>query len=124
MNVMIAGMNTSWAQGTIGANGTASEIFDLGTYSLMGLVCDNLTNGTMSFQVASYNPAAPATDANIGTLRTLLNWDGSTYSSGAVSGNVAFTLDAIRVLAPYRYVRVIMSIAQANTPTIRFILKA
>lgn len=129
-NVQITGYNPSLVRGTIGANGTASEIFDLAGYTLLGLIGDNISAGTMNFEVAADPMYAPpgtpfGTLGAMGTLRLLRNWDASVYASGSLpAGNIALTGDAIRVLAPYRFVRIVMSATQANTPNFTFVTKA
>lgn len=129
-NVQIVGFNPSLVKGTIDVNGTASEIFDLAGNTLLGLMGDNLSTGTLNFEVAASDPfAAPqvaqpwGTLGVQGTLRLLRNLDGSVVASGSVSGNVAFTADAIRILAPYRYIRIVASATQSNGPAFTFITK-
>lgn len=121
-NVSVAQFNPSLIIGTTGVNGTNSEIFDFGGYSLLGMEADNLSAGTLNFEISSYDPRAAS--APIGTMRALRNLDASVVATGSLSGNVALTADALRVLAPYRYVRLQFSAPQAGGATIRFIVKA
>ncbi len=120
-NVQIIGFNPSLVVGTTGVNGTNSEVFDLGGNTLLGLIADGLTAGTINFEVASYDPAP--TSSQIGTLRLLRNLDATVVATGSLSGNIALTADAVRVLAPYRYVRLQFSAQQASGATIRFVMK-
>lgn len=121
-NEMAIGANSSLIIGTTGVNGTNSELFDLQNYELYGLSIDNMSSGTINFDVASYDPRAG--NNPIGTLRALRNLDGSVIATGTLSGNVALSLDAMRVLAPFRYVVLQFSAQQANNPTIRWVVKS
>jgi hypothetical protein len=130
-NVVIVGSNTSLVRGTIGTNGTASEIFDLAGNTLLGLLGDNLSTGTFNFEVAHNDPfnAPPSvqpwgTLGAQGTLRLLRNLDATVVATGSLTDNIALTENAMHVLAPYRYVRIVASAAQANAPTFTFITKA
>lgn len=121
-NDMIAGFNTSLIIGTTGVNGTNSELFDLNGYSLLGMSIDNMSSGTINFDVASYDPRAG--NNPIGTLRALRNLDGTVAATGTLSGNIALTADALRILAPYRYVVLQFSAQQANNAQIKWNVKA
>lgn len=121
INVNSVGGNTSLIIGTTGVNGTNSELFDMQGYELYGLSIDNMSSGTIEFNVASYDPTPGGNP--IGTLRTLRNLDGTVVATGTMSGNIALTLDALRVLAPYRYIKLMFSAAQANNPSIKWIVK-
>ncbi len=117
-NVTITGSNPSLVTGTIGANGTLSEEYDLESYTLLGLLGDNLTNGTLTFWTAHQSLA------NGGVYRQVLDNTGTAKSIGPVSGNIAVSSDVMtQILSAYRYVRVLASSAQANSPTLRFIIK-
>jgi hypothetical protein len=116
-NVAIIGSNPSFVNGTMGTNGTLSEEFDLGMYTQIGLMADNLTNGTLNFLVADQ------LQANGGTYRLLRDNAGAAVAYGPLSGNVALKESDMRILAPYRYVRLLASIAQANGPTFKFVVK-
>lgn len=120
-NVMIAGSNDSQVNGTFGASGTLSEQFDLSSYTLAGLQLDAASNGTLTFLVAQ-NPFVPGTLAN--NYRPVYNSDGSLYSLTIPSGSVAFSAAVIvSAIAPYRYVRLLSSVAQSSVAA-RFIVKA
>ncbi len=118
-NVRLIGSNPSMVTGTIAANGTLSEEFDLEGYTLVGLLADNLTLGTLNFWVAHQSLA------NGGIYRQVLDQFGNAKVIGPVSGNIAVSSDALtQILAAYRYVRVgTGSTGQTNGPTLRFILK-
>lgn len=117
-NVVIIGSNTSLVSGTIGTNGTLSEEFDLSMYSLAGLMIDNASNGTLNFWVAN------AKQADGGTYRPVYNSDGTAYGVTLPSGNVSFSATVVvNAIAPYRFVRLVTSVAQANAPTARFIMR-
>ena len=129
-NVQVLGSVPSLVRGTIGTNGTASEIFDLGGYTILGLLGDNLSTGTLNFEVAHADPFnAPAsvqpwgTLGSQGTLRLLRNLDATVVATGSLSGNIALSENAMHVLAPYRYVRIVASASQANAPAFTFIVK-
>ena len=100
--------NVNLLRGTILASGTLSAEIDLFDHVAVGLIYSGATNGTISFQV-SHKP-----DAEGGTYVDLLGSNGvavavgPTAASGAVSGAV------LEPLAPYRFVKVKLSIAQAG----------
>lgn len=120
-NMMIVGSNDSQVNGTFGSSGTLSEQFDLTNYTLAGLQLDGAANGTLTFLVAQ-NPFVPGTLAN--NYRPVYNSDGSLYSLTIPSGSVAFSAAVIvSAIAPYRYVRLLSSVAQSSVPA-RFIVKA
>jgi hypothetical protein len=108
------------AVGTIGANGTLSEEFDLESYTLIGLMADNLSLGTLDFWVAHQSLA------NGGVYRKIVDNNGTAKTIGPVSGNIAVSVDVMtQIMSAYRYVRIgTGSAAQANTPTLRWIIKA
>lgn len=117
-NVMIAGVNSDTRIGTIGASGTLSEEFDLGNWSMLGLMMRNATVGTLTFWVSEQSIA------NGGTPRQVYNSDGTVYSITLPTGNSAFSASVVvNAIAPYRYVRVGTSTAQTNSPTVQFIVK-
>lgn len=118
-NVMIEGFNPSFVIGTIGASGTLSEEFDLSTFSDIGLLSDNASNGTLNFLVAA-QPIKVSGD----TYRLLRDSAGSPVALTLPTGSSAFRESDMRVLSPYRYVRLLASIAQSNTPTFTFVVKA
>ena len=115
----INGSVYSQVVGTIGTNGTLSEECDLTGYTLGGLTIDNASNGTLTFWVSHQ----PLSSGN--TYRPVYNSDGTQYSVTLPSGNVAFSASVIvNAIAPYRYVRLVTSVAQASAPTCRWIVKA
>jgi hypothetical protein len=119
MNVMIAGSNASLVVGTIATNGTLSEEFDLSNYTMLGLLVDNATNGTLNFWVA------PKALADGGVYRPVYNADGTTYAATLKTGdNALSSVTVMNAIAPYRYVRLVTSVAQVNGPTCRFVVKA
>lgn len=120
-NVMLAGSNDSQVNGTFGASGTLSEQFDLSNYTLAGLMIDGAANGTLNFLV-SQNLFIPGTQAN--NYRLVYNSDGTPYALTIPSGNVAFSAAVtVSAIAPYRYVRLLSSVAQSNVAA-RFVVKA
>lgn len=116
-NVMIEGSNPSIVKGTIGTNGTLSEELDLAGYNSIGLMIDNASNGTLNFWV-SYQSY---TQGDV--YRLLRDTAGAAVAYTLPSGNVAFKESDIRVIAPYRYVKLGTTVAQANAPEVRFIVK-
>lgn len=105
--------------GTIGTNGTLSEELDLTGYSMPMLLMDNLTLGTLTFLVSDQ----PLSKGN--TYRQVLDNTGTAKSVGPISGNVAISCDyIIQTIGPARYVRLLMSSAQANGPRCCFVVKA
>lgn len=116
----IAGLRQSQVIGTIGTNGTLSEEFDLTGYGMPMLLLDNLTLGTLTFLVSD-KPLAPG----VNTYRQVLDNTGTAKSVGPISGNVAIACDyIIQTIGPARYVRLLMSSAQANGPRCCFVVKA
>jgi hypothetical protein len=119
-NVMIVGSNPSLVIGTIGTNGTLSEEFDLASYNSLGLLSDSASNGTLNFWVSN-QPIVPGTLTN--NYRLLRDNAGVAYALTLPSGSSAFKASDIAVIAPYRYVRIGTSVAQANAPTFTFVVK-
>lgn len=119
-NVTITGSNPSLVQGTIGTNGTLSEIFDLAGYNSIGLLVDNASNGTLNFLV-SYQTISPGT--LVDAFRLLRDTTGAAVAYTLPAGNTAFKASDIAVIAPYRYVRILTGQAQANAPTFTFVVK-
>lgn len=123
-NVMIEGSNPSLVVGTIGTNGTLSEQFDLSGYNSFGLMYDNATNGTLNFWVSNQLAAIPS---GAGTLadnyRLVRDSVGAAYALSMPAGSGAFKASDIAVIAPYRFVRIGTSIAQASAPTYTFVVK-
>ncbi len=118
--VEINGSVPSMVIGTIGTNGTLSEEFDLGPYTFPMLLIDNATLGTLTFLVSD-KPLAPG----VNTYRQVLDNTGTAKSVGPISGNVAVASDYImQTIGPARYVRLLMSSAQANGPRCCFVVKA
>ncbi len=113
-SVQIASYNPSFVAGTIGVNGTQSEWFDLAGYTWLGLVVDQATNGTMNFVVGT---------AAGDNYRLLKDNVGANLAITLPTGGSAFRESDMRVLAPYRFVRIITSVAQANGPTFTFVVK-
>lgn len=120
---MIKGSNDSRYIGTVAANGTLSEPFDLTGFTLAGLMLDNATAGTLSFLVSPVPHQINGTLTN--QYHPVLNKDGSLYQIGVPAASVAYSAEAIvAAIAPYRYARVLFTTAQVNGPTLQFLLKA
>lgn len=113
-SVQIASYNPSLVQGTIGVNGTQSEWFDLAGYTWLGLVVDGASNGTMNFVVGT---------AAGDSYRLLKDNVGANVAITLPAGGSAFRESDMRVLAPYRFVRIITSVAQSGGPTFTFVVK-
>lgn len=113
-NVMIIGSNPSLVIGTVGAQGTLSEQFDLASYNSLGLLSDAASNGTLNFWVSNQQ-YIPGTQAD--NYRLLRASDGSAYALTLPAGSSAFKAADIAVIAPYRFVRLGTSVAQANSTT-------
>jgi len=120
-NVAIIGSNPSLVVGTIGTNGTLSEEFDLGMYTQIGLLSDNASNGTLNFLVASQPININGTLNN--TYRLLRDTTGAAVAYTLPAGSSAFKESDMRILAPYRFVRLLASVAQASAPTFTFVVK-
>lgn len=126
-NVVIVGSNPSLIVGTVGASGTLTEQFDLSMYNSFGLLSDNANIGTLNFWVSNQLAAVPS---GAGTLadnyRLLRDNVGAAYALTVPAGNGAFKASDIAVIAPYRFVRIGMSTAQAssgNPTTFTFVVK-
>lgn len=123
-NVMIVGSNPSLVVGTVGTNGTLSEQFDLASYNSLGLMADNASNGTLNFWVSNQLASVPS---GAGTLadnyRLLRDSAGVAYALTLPAGNTAFKASDIAVIAPYRFVRLGTSVAQASGTTFTFVVK-
>lgn len=117
---MIEGSNPSFVVGTMGTNGTLSEQFDLSSYNSFGLLSDNATNGTLNILVSN-QLYVPGTQQD--NYRLLRDNAGVAYVLTLPGGASAFKESDIRVIAPYRYVRLLASIAQSATPTFTFVVK-
>lgn len=119
-NVVIIGSNPSLVVGTVGANGTLSEQFDLSMYNSLGLLSDNASNGTINFWVSNqlYVPGTLADN-----YRLLRDNVGAPYALTLPAGSSAFKASDIAVIAPYRFVRIGTSVAQANSTTFSFPVK-
>lgn len=113
-NVMIIGSNPSLVIGTVGAQGTLSEQFDLASYNSLGLLSDAGANGTLNFWVSN-QLYIPGTQAD--NYRLLRDNVGVAYVLTLPTGQGAYKAADIAVLAPYRYVRIGTSGAQANSTT-------
>lgn len=118
MNVGITHHNPNVLTGTIPINGTLTHEIDLMGFTTIGLWYTGATNGTLSFQVAE------KPDIQGGTFVDLLAANGAAVTfgpsgaAGAVSGLV------MEALAPYRYVKIKTSIAQATAVTFKLPVKA
>ena len=111
-NVMIVGSNPSLVVGTVGAQGTLSEQFDLASYNSIGLLSDNANNGTLNFWVSNQQ-YIPGTQSD--NYRLLRDNAGVAYALTLPSGSSAFKASDISVIAPYRFVRIgTVATAQAN----------
>ena len=116
--VEINGSVPSLVIGTIGTNGTLSEEFDLTGYTLVGMLSDNATNGTLNFLVAD----RPLSKGN--TYRPVRDNVGVAVPLTLPSGSSAFRESDIKVIAPYRFVRIFTTAAQSSAPTFTFVVKA
>lgn len=114
-NVFVTGYRPNQTDGAIPASGTLSESFDLAEHTRLGLFAEDLTVGTLSFQVSTVED---------GTYTDLLDSDGAAITIGPLSGTVAIGSTQLAPLAAWRYVKVKMSSTQASQATITFILKA
>ncbi len=121
-NVMVAGYNASLVVGTIATNGTLSEMFDLSNYSQLALLSDNASNGTLNFMVAG-SPLYINGTLN-DTFRLLRDTAGAAIAYTLPNGSGAFRTTDLAILASYRYVRLLTSVSQANTPTFTFVTKS
>lgn len=118
MNVEIIGSVPSVVQGTIGANGTLSEEFDLTGWNSLGLLSDTASNGTMNFLV-SWQPLSSGTNS----YRLVRDNAGAAYALTIPSGSSAYKASDIAVLAPYRYVRLLSSVSQGAGNQFTFVVK-
>lgn len=109
-NVMIAGSNNNLAIGTMGANGTLSEEMDTSGFTLLGLLTDGAANGTLNFLVS--DQAISVTGTN--NYRPLRDSSGVAVAYTLPTGSNAFKESDMRVLVPYRYVRLLSSVAQTG----------
>jgi hypothetical protein len=108
-SVQIASYNPSLVIGTFGASGTLSEEFDLAGYATVGMLTDGMANGTMNILVAAY-PLSTGTNF----YRTLRDNVGVAVPLTIPTGNGAYKESDIRVIAPYRFVRLVSSVAQTG----------
>lgn len=105
-------------------NGTLTNEIDLVGYSIVGLiVTGSMTNGTLGFMVSDLPDVPNRPGGQAGVYRDLKNADGSNVTIGAVSGQFAVSGEALKPLAPYRYVRIKSSVAQPSTVTLVLPLK-
>lgn len=100
-------------------NGTLTGEIDLVGYSIVGLKVagGSFANGTLGFMVSD------KPDEKSGVYVDLKNADGSNVAIGAVSGQFAVSGEALKPLAPYRYVRVKSSVNQASSVILAMPLK-
>lgn len=118
-NVMIEGSNNNQFIGTMGANGTLSEEFDLSGFTQIGLLTDGAANGTLSILVAATSILSTGTN----TYRLLRDSVGASYALTVPTGSGAFKESDLRVIAPYRYVRLLSSVNQTGFSA-AFVVKA
>jgi hypothetical protein len=104
----------------MGTNGTLSEQFDLSGYNSFGLLSDNASNGTLNIWVSN-QMYIPGTQSD--NYRLLRDNAGAAYALTLPAGNSAFKASDIAVIAPYRYIRLGASVAQASAPTFTFVVK-
>lgn len=116
-NVMKAGSNTTQIIGTMGTSGTLSEEMDLSGFTQIGLLTDGAANGTLNFLVSVQSLALG------NTYRLLRDNVGAAYAITVPTGSGAMKASDMAVLAPYRYVRLISSVAQTGFSA-TFVLKA
>lgn len=110
---MLSEVRNNLFHGTINATGTLTDEIDLGGFSLFGLISDaNISTGTLSFQVSAYSDND---DTNTSNYVDVVDSSGSTIVFTATGPSVAYSTDEIvQAIAPYRYVKIKMSVAQAN----------
>lgn len=107
--MQLAGRQVSYLPGTILPNGTISNEIDISEYALIGLkTITSMTSGTLQFFV-SEKPEAQG--GAFGPVRAL---SGGVKESGSLSGIFALDASDLSFLAPYRYLRVVTSVAQAS----------
>lgn len=116
-NVMIEGSNNQQIIGTMGISGTLSEEYDLSGFTQIGLLTDGAANGTLNFLVSLV--AGTVNDS----YRLLRDNAGAAYALTVPTGRGAFKESDMRVLAPYRYVRILSSVSQTGFSA-TFVLKA
>lgn len=91
---------------SIAANETTSGAIDLRGYVILGLIATSaMISGNLAFQVS---------DALDGTYVDVEDSSGSAVSLGAFSGTFALKADDLAFLAPYRYLKIVSSVAQTN----------
>lgn len=115
-NVMLMGSNNQQIIGTMGASGTLSEEFDLSGFTQIGLLTDGAANGTLNFLVSVV--AGTINDS----YRLLRDNAGVAVAVTVPTGRGAFRESDMRVLAPYRFVRLLSTVAQTGFSA-TFVLK-
>lgn len=118
MNVSVGQHNWNTLQGTINAGGTLTGEIDLQGYTHIGLMtATNMTAGTLSFEVANQSLASGGVYASLK--------DGSGVDV-QIPGSDVFALsgEVMKVLAPYRYVRIKTSSAQTSGLLLKLPVKA
>lgn len=105
--------------GTILPNGTLTSEIDMREFSIQGAIATtSMTNGTLTFQVS------PSSDADGGTYVDVKASDGTTVSLGPLSGTYALKGTDLEFLAPYHYVKIKTSVAQATGLQFKLPVKA
>jgi hypothetical protein len=108
-NVTLRDRAHGFFQGTILAGGTLTNELDFNGYTKLGVIYSGATNGTLTAQVSHKADADGGTYVDLlGSNGVAVTFCGPTGTSGALSGTV------LEPLAPYRYVKFKMSIAQAT----------
>lgn len=116
-NVMLIGSNNNQIIGTMGTAGTLSEEFDLSGFTQVGMLTDGAANGTLNFLVSVQSLAQG------NTYRLLRDTAGVAVAYTVPTGSNAYKEVDMRVLAPYRYVRLLSNVAQTGFSA-TFVLKA
>lgn len=103
-------------EGTIPANGTLSEVFDVAGYNMLGLlVSSSMTAGTLTAQVAATED---------GTYYDLKDNAGANVQLATGSGTFAVSGVALEPLSPFRYIKIKSSVSQGSGLQMTMTLKA
>lgn len=119
MNIHVSGHYQNQFDGTININGTTSlyEV-DLANEAMLGLYGVFSTPGTLNFLVR------PGAEGGVQFPKATLKDGSNAAIAVTVSGTTAISGEVLKPLAPYRYVTVVISNAQASGAYFRFITKA
>ncbi len=116
-NVHISGHYQNVFEGVIASNGTTTLTeFDLANENALGLYGVFTTPGTLNFLVRPDNTPAYA--------KAILRDGAGAAIAVGVTGTTAISGEALKPLAPFRYVTVVCTPAQASGAVLQFITKA